>query len=151
MWLAHLPSHLIIKNKYFMPFCLTSEIIRPGQIIFNDGKRSWILSYRGFERFRYPPPPGIPFHICFSSIVANLSIAGNIIYILFVFCWCCHFFPLKSLNHYKLLVNQENPKFWHEIDNFKEWCEIKWWNLIQVKQIARVLYLIREWNEKWNL
>ena len=36
-----------ILNKYSMLFCLISEIIHPRQVIFNDAKRSWILSYRG--------------------------------------------------------------------------------------------------------
>ena len=35
-------------SKYSMPFCLISEIIYPRQVIFNDTKRSWILSYWGW-------------------------------------------------------------------------------------------------------
>ena len=39
---------LLILSKYSMPFCLILEIIHSRQLIFNNAKRSWILSYRGW-------------------------------------------------------------------------------------------------------
>ena len=38
----------IIISKYYTSFCFISEIIHPKYVIFNDAKRSWILSYLGW-------------------------------------------------------------------------------------------------------